>query len=187
MAKADAVQIVLAGIEQAFDKLSWHGTNLRGSLRGLTLDQVCWRPEQHRHTIWEISVHAAYWKYAVRRKITGEKRGSFYLKGSNWFGRPVEPTLAAWQEDLRLLEQTHQTLVETVAGLSERALLARAKDSTYSLLFILQGAAAHDVYHAGQIQLLKRLYAGRAPANSIVDHSFPAEKQKGLSNLSPKG
>jgi len=161
MATSDLVPIVLAAIEQGFDKMSWHGTNLRGSLRGLTLEQVCWRPGPRRHNIWEIAVHAAYWKYAVRRKITGEKRGSFYLKGSNWFVRPVEPAWAAWQEDLRMLEQTQQTLLETIAAVSERALLARAKASKYSLLFILQGAAAHDVYHAGQIQLLKRLYAGR--------------------------
>lgn len=162
MAKSDIVPIVLAAIEQGFDKNSWHGTNLRGSLRGLTLEQVCWRPGPRRHNIWEIAVHTAYWKYAVRRKITGEKRGSFYLKGSNWFARPAEPALSAWQEDLRLLEQTQQTLLDAVAGVSERTLLARAQGSKYSLLFILQGAAAHDVYHAGQIQLLKRLYAGRA-------------------------
>jgi hypothetical protein len=158
MAKADMVHIVLAGIEQGYDKPSWHGTNLRGSLRGLTLDQLCWRPDEHRHNIWEIAVHAAYWKYTVRRKITGEKRGSFYLKGSNWFQRPLARSLSLWKDDLDMLQLSHDTLVEAAATLSERKLFSTAKGSKYPLLFFLQGIAAHDLYHAGQIQLLKRLY-----------------------------
>jgi uncharacterized damage-inducible protein DinB len=159
MAKTDAIQIVIAGIEQGYDKLSWHGTNLRGSLRGLALDRLCWRPAENRHNVWEIAVHAAYWKYTVRRRITGEKRGSFYLQGSNWFPRPMEKSLSAWQDDLAMLQISHDTLVAAVADLSERTLFSRPKGSKYTLLFYLQGIAAHDLYHAGQIQLLKRLFA----------------------------
>ena len=158
MAKSDIIQIVLAGIEQGYNKLSWHGTNLCGSLRNLTLEQLCWRPDERRHNIWEIAVHAAYWNYTVRRKITGEKRGAFYLKGSNWFQRPVIGSLSAWKGDIAILQLAQETLVEAVAELSERKLFSIPKGSKYSLLFFLQGVAAHDLYHAGQIQLLKRLY-----------------------------
>jgi hypothetical protein len=52
------------------------------------------RPRPGAHNIWEFTLHAAYWKYVVRRRITGEKRGSFVLEGSNFFERPVEQTEA---------------------------------------------------------------------------------------------
>ena len=56
---------LLAIIEQAYNKPSWHGTNLRGSVRRVTAAQAAWRASAGRHNIWEIVVHAAYWKYAV--------------------------------------------------------------------------------------------------------------------------
>src|SRR5262245_21528035 len=70
------VQFLVRLIDQAFDRRAWHGTNLMGSLRGVALDEATFRPNPHRHNIWELAVHAAYWKYAVRRRLTGEKRGS---------------------------------------------------------------------------------------------------------------
>ena len=71
--------VLLRILDEAFDQRSWHGTNLRGSIRGLTPDAAAWRPAPGRHNIWELVVHAAYWKYAVRRRLLGEKRGSFPL------------------------------------------------------------------------------------------------------------
>lgn len=105
-------------LEEAYHTQAWHGPNLRGSIRGLTLEQVCWRPSPGRHNIWEIVVHCAYWKYAVLRRITGEKRGSFPTKGSNWFTRPVETTEEAWKRDVQLLDDMHHQLVNAVKKLS---------------------------------------------------------------------
>ena len=52
-------QLLLASIDEAYDARSWHGTNLRGSLRGVTREQAAWRPADDRHNIWELTVHAA--------------------------------------------------------------------------------------------------------------------------------
>src|SRR4029450_11912170 len=97
------VKQLLAIIDQAYDHVSWHGTNLRGSIRGVRFDQAVRRPRPSRHNIWETVVHAAYWKYAVSRRFTGSTRGSFPLKGSNWFRRPVEKSEIAWNADIALL------------------------------------------------------------------------------------
>ena len=148
-------------LDSAFTRRSWHGPNLRGSIRGVTLDEASWRPGRGRHNIWELVVHAAYWKYAGLRRLTGAKRGSFALKGSNWFERPTEKTAAAWRADVRLLEQAHRSLREGVAQLSERDLARRQKGSPFTNREIATGLAAHDLYHAGQIQLLKRLWRDR--------------------------
>ena len=144
--------MLLELLDEAFDRQSWHGTNLRGSLRGVTASQAAWRPETRRHNIWEIAVHAAYWKYAVRRRLTGIKRGSFALKGSNWFSRPAAETDKAWREDIQLLVEEHRRLRRAIADW-----LPSQKNPDPAKLRLIRGIAAHDLYHAGQIQLLKRL------------------------------
>jgi hypothetical protein len=151
--------IILTTIDQAFDHKSWHGTNLKGSLRGLNARDAAWRPGRDRHNIWEIAVHAAYWKYVVRRRLRSEKRGSFPLKGSNWIRRPAgrEPSDDDWIADLALLNEVHQTLRDAVADLDPKELNYAPPGSKVSNLALITGIASHDLYHAGQIQLLKRL------------------------------
>lgn len=158
---AEVTQL-LAIIDQAYNTPSWHGTNLRGSVRRVTPAQAAWRPSPGRHNIWEIVVHAAYWKYAAALRFTGGTRGSFPLKGSNWFGRPVEGSLSldrAWKADLALLDDMHESLRNVVMRLSARDLSRTPAGKKVSNFALLSGIAAHDLYHAGQIQLLKRLTA----------------------------
>jgi len=151
------IKILLACLDQAYDHKSWHGTNLRGSIRGLTVREVSWRPAPRRHNIWEIVVHAAYWKYIVYRRLSDEPRGSFPLKGSNWFDRPHESAAAAWKADLKLLAEMHKALRAAVAKMNAKDLHKIPRNSKLSHLALIAGIAAHDLYHAGQIQLLKRL------------------------------
>ena len=151
------IQLLLKMLDEAYSLKTWHGPNLKGSLRGLTPPTAAWRPGPKRHSIWEIAVHAAYWKYVVRRRLLGEKRGSFALKGSNWFVRPLELSEKAWSNDLALLDGEHTRLREAVAGLRSASLSFKPATSTVSNLALICGIANHDVYHAGQIQLLKRL------------------------------
>src|SRR5688572_13634180 len=143
--------LLLANLDAAYDQRGWHGTSLRGALRGLTAADVFWRPAKGRHNIWELVAHAAYWKYAVRNKLTGGKRGSFPLKGSNWIAAPARGDEKAWRDVVALLESEHQQLRAVIESLDDAALEDRKK------LRQLYGVAAHDVYHTGQIQLVKRL------------------------------
>jgi len=151
------INLLLSILDEAYEKQAWHGPNLRGSIRGLTAKQAAWRPSPKRHNIWEIVLHCAYWKYAVRRRILGEKRGSFPVKGSNWFVRPVTKTEKAWREDIRLLESCHRSMREAIAHLNPSDLKRIPRGSKVSNTRIIFGIAAHDLYHTGQIQLLKRL------------------------------
>jgi hypothetical protein len=145
-------ELVLALLDEAYEKKTWHGPNLKQSIKGVTAKQAAWRPGPGRHNIWEVMLHAAYWKYAVRRKIEGGRRGSFALKGSNFFSRPEPGKLneAAWSADKKLLEREHQALGQAVAKVLRTTQGAR-------LVRQLYGVAFHDIYHAGQIRLLRRL------------------------------
>jgi len=149
------IRLLLDLLDEAFDKKSWHGPNLRGSIRGLSAEQAAWRPAPKRHNIWELTLHAAYWKYVVRRRITGEKRGSFVLAGSNFFERPLKLSEAAWKRDARILAAEHAALRDTVARLALQR--SETQKNWASALHLIRGAAAHDLYHAGQIRLLRRL------------------------------
>src|SRR5688500_1361066 len=149
---------LLAIMDAAYDRKSWHGTNLRGSIRGLTIRLAAWRPSPKRHNIWELIVHAAYWKYTAFRRFTDAPRGSFPLKGSNWFDRREGLSDRAWRDDLALLERTHRDLRAAVTQLTPADLTKMPRGSKVSNFALLSGVAAHDLYHAGQIQLLKRLF-----------------------------
>jgi hypothetical protein len=144
--------LLLQILDESYGKRTWHGPNLRQSLRGVTAKQAAWRPAPGRHNIWELAVHAAYWKYAVRRRLEGGKRGSFALQGSNFFERPAKggSNEAAWRANKELLEREHDALRESVEKAIRTGRAAR---------FVRQifGVAFHDVYHAGQIRLLRRL------------------------------
>jgi DinB superfamily len=145
-------ELIAALLDEAYEKRTWHGPNLKQSIRGISAKQAAWRPGPGRHNIWELTVHAAYWKYVARRRIEGGKRGSFALKGSNFFPRPEKGKLneAAWRADKALLDREHKALCVAAA----KALRTPAGQK---LIKHLYGVAMHDVYHAGQIRLLRRL------------------------------
>ena len=155
------VTVLLRDLDQGYDHKSWHGPVLRGSLRGVPAEQAAWRPAPDRHNIWELAVHAAYWKYSVLRRLRRGEEIRFALKGSNWFPRPEgDASERAWKADLQLLGEVHRDLRQAVAALSDAHLDAIPEGSKTTTIDLILGIARHDIYHAGQIQLLKRLYQG---------------------------
>jgi hypothetical protein len=145
-------ELLLRLLDEAYKRKTWHGPNLGQAIRGVSAKQAAWRPGAGRHNIWEETLHAAYWKYEVRRRIEGGKRGSFALKGRNFFPRPEKGKAneAAWRADKELLDREHRALRRA----SERV-LGTPRGTRF--LRQIYGVALHDVYHAGQIRLLRRL------------------------------
>jgi uncharacterized damage-inducible protein DinB len=159
-----AVDWLLRLLDDSYERRAWQGPNLRGSLRGVGAAQAAWRPSPKRHNVWELVLHAAYWKYAACRMLMGEKRGAFGEKGSNWFVRPgaAGAIEKAWRADLALLDAHHRKLRAAVASLRPPRLSARPRGSSRTTANLVYGVASHDVYHTGQIQLLKRLWRDRS-------------------------
>ena len=143
--------LLLDLLDRGFDKVSWHGANLTSALRSVDAATAA-RPVRGRKTIWQQLLHAAYWKQRVINKI-GQKE-KFARKGSNWPLPPIRPTEPAWREDLKFLHDTHRRLRQAV----ERFDLANADDK---ILRMIHGAAFHDIYHAAQIKLLRRMLADK--------------------------
>ncbi|MFQ5591836.1 MAG: DinB family protein [Phycisphaerae bacterium] len=154
---SDQRSLLLRLVDEGFDKTAWHGPNLRSSLRQVPVEQAVWRSQPGRHCIAEIVVHCAYWKYAVRRRIRGDKRGTFPLKGSNWFTLPARLSHREWREYLALLDAEHASLRKAIAASPAPRLFNRS-GGEYIPAPHVHGVAMHDIYHTGQIRMIKVLY-----------------------------
>jgi hypothetical protein len=149
-------EALLAILDEGYAKKAWHGPNLVQSLKGVNAKQAAWRPGKGRHNIWELALHVAFWKHAVRRRLGEAELGSFALEGHNFFPRPEKGRAneAAWKADRAILEEEQQALRAAAAKVLR-------KPQPKKVLNMIYGAALHDVYHAGQIRLLRRLREGK--------------------------
>lgn len=139
--------LLLETVDRAFDQSSWHGPNLASSIRGISARDAA-KSVHGRKSIWQQVLHAAYWKQRVLNKLIGTQK--FPRPGSNWPGLPETISEKTWREDRDLLHAIHARLRKAVASLDTKRLDAKLRK-------MILGAAAHDLYHAGQINLLKRM------------------------------
>jgi hypothetical protein len=126
---------------------SWHGASLMGAVRGVTPAQAI-ISHAGRKCIWQQALHAAYWKHRGLVMLSGP--AVFPRRSSNWPDLPSRITPTTWRADLDLLRDLHTRLVACVGSLPAARLDGKAR-------WLIHGLAAHDLYHAGQIKLLRRL------------------------------
>lgn len=150
---------LIDSLDEAFAGPAWHGPTLWSALQGVTPAEALWRPAPERHCIWDLALHAAYWKYVARRRIAGGPRGAFARKGSNFPRLPHPADDAAWRADLDLLDEEHARLRDVVASLRTADLERKPTRARWTTADTIRGIALHDTYHAGQVQLLKALQA----------------------------
>ena len=143
-------------LRRAFEGEAWHGPSLLEILRGVSAAGAAARPLPKSHRIWEIVLHIAVWDDAARRRMAGEVVQP--TPEQDW---PAvgETSPAAWERTLDHLKRTHDALVEAVAAFSDARLLDRVpgkEPDFYSFYYMLHGIVQHELYHAGQIALLKK-------------------------------
>jgi hypothetical protein len=155
MAKLDpAIAMLLKLLDEGFDRAAWHGPTLHGAVRRVTPAQADWRPAPGRHSIRELTLHAAYWKHVVRGRLAGDASAPFALRGRNWFA--ADPS-RSWKDDVRLLVEEHRQLRAVVAAYPPRALDRPIDVKKQTAEYSIRGIALHDVYHAGQIRVVSAL------------------------------
>jgi uncharacterized damage-inducible protein DinB len=117
-----------------------------------------WKPYPDRHSIWDLALHVAYWNYAVERRLTGARKGGFPRQPANWPNHIGAGDEEAWAEDRHLVRWHHDRLLEVLASFDPVRLddVAGGKGGT-TYADLITGVVLHDTYHAGQIQMLKRL------------------------------
>lgn len=144
-------------LEEAYFKKAWHGPNLHSALSGVSAEDALKRPAKERHNIYEVTVHAAYWVYRVLRWITKDKETRFPFKGTNFFESPNTLSENEWKKVRKILNEFHDKLYNLILDIDSKEIKARSEKDRQKIRRLLIGIAMHDVYHAGQIQLIKKL------------------------------
>jgi uncharacterized damage-inducible protein DinB len=134
---------------------AWHGPSVDATVAGVTAAQGAARPLAEGHSIWEIALHIAAWDRVVARRLAGEQVEP--TPAEDW---PLvgEATDAEWARVVRDLGIARRELRDALLAFDERRLdeiVPGRKDSFYVMV---HGVVQHDLYHAGQIALLKKAY-----------------------------
>ena len=150
--------------DDAWGEAAWHGTPLRQLLSDVDYSQATVRPFAGVHTIWEIVLHMTAWKNEVRRRLGGAPAG---LPTEGDWPSPAVAGPQTWCEAVDALEDAHRALVAVIARVPEAQLFTPTNDSRapetgqgVSHYVLLHGIVQHDVYHSGQIALLKKAVLG---------------------------
>ncbi len=146
-------------------RLWFGGAGPIGCLRGVSSDAASWKPYSQGHSIWQLTLHMAYWIYAVRRTLDGTPKGSFPRSPSNWPDPPESPDPSSCREDRALVKGEYTVFVDLVRDLPAQLLDKPAPGSRkYRHIDLLLGVIQHNTHHTAQIQLLKRLYSSKQGA-----------------------
>lgn len=143
-------------IEEGYGPGAWHGPDLKTALAEVTPELAFWRPSSGRHCIAEIALHHAYCTRSVRRQLSETPLEPFVLEGDDWFELPGHAGLD-WSEIRAVVDEQQRRLATLVADIGAgRVQPSLEEPARFDLVL---GITCHAVYHAGQVQLIKRLYA----------------------------
>jgi uncharacterized damage-inducible protein DinB len=141
-------------LRRAFEGDAWHGPALLEQLEDVDARTAAAKLLPEIHSIWELVLHVAAWDAAGCRRLGGE---TVQLTGTANFPVVPKPTDAAWRKAVAEAKRTHDLLVKTVAALPDSRLRERVPGKRYDFYFMLHGIAQHELYHAGQIAILKKV------------------------------
>jgi uncharacterized damage-inducible protein DinB len=143
-------------LRRAFEGEAWHGPALLELLQDVDAATAAAKPLPEVHSIWELVLHVTVWDAVACHRLAGEK---CQPEGTDNFPVVPKPTEATWRKAIAKAKRTHDVLVKTVAGLPESRLRKRVPGKKYDFYFMLHGIAQHELYHAGQIAILKKARA----------------------------
>ena len=143
-------------LEEGYGPGAWHGPDLQAALADVSAELAFWRPALGRHNIAEIALHHAYCARSVRAQLSGVTAEPFVLKGEDWFELNPAGSLT-WPRIQAVVLDQQRRLASAVAEPTAAAANSLSDTARFDLIL---GITCHAIYHAGQVQLIKRLHAG---------------------------
>ncbi|MFN0112220.1 MAG: DinB family protein [Blastocatellia bacterium] len=141
-------------LKRAYQGPAWHGPSLRELLNGVTAEQAAAKPIANAHSIWELVNHVIAWEQIAKLRLEGD---SVTNPPDEMNFPPVsENSEPAWQATLQLLANSNQALRDSVRNIDDARLEESVPEADHSIYAMLHGVVQHDLYHAGQIALLKK-------------------------------
>lgn len=148
--------LLIRTLDEGYGPGAWHGPDLKAALADVPDALAFWRPAPGRHNIAEIALHHAYYVRSVRARLTGKEAEPFPYEGDDWFAVPGTGATPSWSEIVRLVAGEYEHLAAVVHDIGGGSLKAAlSPDECFGTAL---GLTCHAVYHAGQIQLIKRLH-----------------------------
>jgi uncharacterized damage-inducible protein DinB len=141
-------------LKRAFEGKAWHGPSVSEVLTGVTAEQAAAHPIAGAHSIWEITLHIATWERVGRRRI--EESDPIDVSDEEDWPAVEDISDDAWSSTLDELRHNHEALRDAIRQLDEARLEDIVPGTQYAVYFLLHGVIQHDLYHAGQIALLKK-------------------------------
>ncbi len=149
------IERILDQLERAYEGNAWHGPSVREALAGLTSAQAHARPLANAHSIWELVQHIAVWESAGRRRLEGDRAAIEISSPEDW--PPADDTSeTAWELSKAALDRGHEALREAISQIPEERLDEPILEGMSSVYVTVHGVIQHDLYHAGQIAMLKK-------------------------------
>jgi hypothetical protein len=134
---------------------AWHGDAIWKILNGISAEAAAHRPLGDSHTIWEIVMHMTFWEAVGAKRLAGERAGLDEDEALNFPAMPVISEVN-WRQTLERFRASNEEFGKALAKLEAARvdeLTAAGKRTFYDEA---HGVIQHDVYHAGQVALLKK-------------------------------
>jgi uncharacterized damage-inducible protein DinB len=155
--KSNEATLITEQLRNAFEGNAWHGPAVLELLADVDSATAAAHPLPDTHSIWELLLHIAAWDDAVNRRIMLGRFGkALQLNDAENFPPVTDKSPAAWKNAIARAKKTHAALLKTAASLSVERLRERVPGKPYDIGFMLQGVGQHEIYHAGQIAILKK-------------------------------
>jgi uncharacterized damage-inducible protein DinB len=149
------IERILDQLKRAYEGNAWHGPSVREALAGVTAQQAHARPIANAHSIWELVHHIAVWEGAGRRRLEGDRAAIDISSPDDW--PPANDTSeAAWERAKAALDRGHEALRQEIERVGESRLDEPVLEGMSTVYVTLHGVIQHDLYHAGQIAMLKK-------------------------------
>jgi uncharacterized damage-inducible protein DinB len=144
-------------LRRAFEGNAWHGPSVKELLNGVGAVQASARPIPGAHNIWELVLHIAAWERAAVRRLSGDRAE---LPDEEDWRKTSDHSEESWMKTKDSLARGHEELQQAIANLSLDRLDQPIVEGQSSVYVTLHGVIQHDLYHAGQIAILKKALGG---------------------------
>jgi uncharacterized damage-inducible protein DinB len=149
------IERILDQLKRAYEGNAWHGPSVREALAGVTAEQAHARPLANVHSIWELAQHIAVWEDVARRRLEGDRAPIDISSPEDW--PPADDASeTAWEQAKAALDRGHEALREAITRVDESRLDQPIFSGMSTVYVTLHGVIQHDLYHAGQIAMLKK-------------------------------
>lgn len=145
---------IISLVESAYKGEPWYGQPAKEILAGIDSNTAFDRPVPGAHNIYELVKHMIAWRKFVWKRLGGEN--NFFLTDEeNWEKKEVNNN-DTWSSALTELEESQNKLVNILKSTPEEKLYEKVSGKAYNYYTLLHGIIHHDIYHLGQISLLKK-------------------------------